>query len=335
MNKEETIPVGITSISAKELPYLSHIPRDGRSTWICDYYNSKEQQFYTYKPNKDGQLLVIKPADLIEGRYLAESVARESDYPLFFNTFVMNHLSFPDLIRSMNDIKNDLLNSLTCIHKYFVVLDYANLHNDFSYYLMIGTEIEYAFANHRAFYDRLHKCICVCLQKRRVKVQLPDSFARMLETRKNIATAYRLPKPLVEFYQGQRESFLTLRKIRDNILHGGFSPDMVFKFEDGFAIGVEYALANQLSSLKLWPSHLLKPHGLGSILAIFEYLVSDMLNAMDRLRQAFISCFQSLPEPMIRGHVVFLRSAISGHFKLLENYRVTHWFRPKIIFDQL
>jgi hypothetical protein len=321
-------------VKAHELPYLSRVPDDGRSIVINPYYDTDARCFYVYSPQPGGAIFVFQPIDYIEGTYIAKGAANSLlDRRLPFSETITQHFSFRDVFYALTDAEQDLINGLCSLHKYFVLLDYANENNDLSDRLMMSTEVEYAFGNHRAFYDCLHRIICIVHKHYQPKSsEPPDSFAK-IETKidQDLATKYLFPKPLVDFYKARRDTFLKLRDIRDNIFHHGHSPDIIYKFRDGFAIGIDDRLAQRLGALNLWPDRLLKPNRLGSVLAIFEFLVRDMFDAMNDLGSTFISCFQDPPPPIATGYQVFLRSSVSKHLASLDEYRQEHWFDPKAV----
>jgi hypothetical protein len=226
------------------------------------------------------------------------------------------------------------MNGLASLHKYFVLLLYANEFKNLTYRLTVTTEVEYAFANHRAFYDRLHHMICTVHE-----IYLPEASKlskKSFETAVNkseeeLRDKFLLPQPIIEFYKTRMDTFLLLREIRNNIYHHGHSPDSTLLFPDGFAVKVDDRFAKRLGDLSLWPDRLLKPNRLGSVLAILEYLVRDMFDATNTLGDSLISSFRRLPQPIASGYRLFLRSSLSKHLTLLDRYRQEHWFDPREI----
>lgn len=318
-------------IEVRELPYLTHIPEDGRSIVIIPYYDPDEQQFYAYIQHQ-GKLVITRPVDLKQGTYLAKCPENGNlDCRLPFLETVLQHFSLRDVFVALKDIEQDLINALTSLHKYFVLLCYANEFKDFSGHLMISTEIEYAFGNHRAFYDRLNKVIGIVHRKCfSATASLPDSFHKMaIKSAQDLRDKYGFPQPLIGFYKAREDVFLRLRIIRDNIFHHGHTIDSPFVFHDGFAVSIEDRFAKRLGDLNLWPDSLCKPNQLGSTLAILEYLARDMFNAMNTLGDCLLSCFPDPPKQIASGHQVFFRSTVSKHLASLGEYRQKHWFDPK------
>lgn len=325
-------PTGHTFIRVVDLPYLSHVPNDGRGIVVSPYYDAEGRQFYAYSLQPDNMILILKPIDYIEGTYLAKNPANERlDSYLPFSEMLIQHFSFPDVMHALRNVEKDLINGLASLHKYFVLLDYA----DDADRLMLSIELEYAFGNHRAFYDCLHRIIA--LVHRRYKPQaskLPDSFAKIAEkTEQDLTVKYQIPKPLIDFYQARKDTFMRARKVRDNIFHHGHSPELIFKLPDGFAVRVDDRLIRPLGDLNLWPEALLKPNGLGSLLAILECLTRDMFETTEHLGRAFVDCFEEPPQAMVAGHKAYLRSRVAKHLLSLDEYRARHWFDPRSVLD--
>jgi len=318
-------------IKPEELAYLSHAPTDGRSIPLAPYYDADAEQFYGWHPMPDRRISVY-PIGLVEGHYLAKRPADpESDRQLPLSTVLLQHFSHRDVWQAVPSVQQDLINALAALHKYFVMLLYANEHEDASYGPMIRTELEYGFVNHRAFYDRLHGIVRRIHEMYGAKgSNLPDSFAKTAKkSEQDLQNKYLLPGPLVGFYKGREVVFLKLRRLRDSIVHHGHSLDgCAFLFADGIAVPLDNGLAEELGDLALWPEALLKPNRLGSALAILAFFASDMLDVMDHLGSSLLSCFPDPPKPIARGYGVFLRSTVSRHLVSLGEYQRIHWFDP-------
>lgn len=330
------IPKRRIYMSAQRIPYINYVPNDGRVVILSGYYDCEMQQFYTYMLIPDGTIVAIPALDMLEGTYIARAPANERlDCRLPLLETTINYFSFGDMLSVLRDAEQDLINGLASLHKYFVLLHHVNGHKDHSGNLLISTEVEYAFGNHRSFYDLLHKMISIIRRFYQEKApELPDSFAKIAtKDAQELVEKYALPEPLIDFYKNRENVFLQLRDIRDNIFHHGHSPDSSFTFPDGFAVRVEDRLAKRLANLNLWPEDLLRENRLGSILAILAFLVNDMFDAMDGLQASLLAYVAVLPPPTISGNKVFLRSAVSSHLASLGVYRQKHWFYPKEILN--
>lgn len=333
----DSVPKRLVYIKPSELPYLTHVPIDGRSVVISAYYDLDARQFYAYSAQPENQIVVLPIVDLVDGAYIAKASADGTrDILLPFSEAIVQYFSFGDAYLALEDAEEDLLNSLASLHKYFVLLDYANSEKQFMYATLVRTEIEYAFGNHRAFYDCLHKIVWVLHKHYRPESpSLPDSFAKMVEhkTEEDLIRKFLFPPPLARFYTGRRDTFLKLRDMRDNIFHHGHTPGSIYHLPEGFAVGIDDQFSRSLGSFNLWPDHLLRSHRLGSILALLEFLSRDISYAMQELGEALLSCFPVPPQPLAANHHVYLRTSLSRHLSLLRRYRDEHWFNPKMILE--
>lgn len=114
---------GLTLIEARELPYLTLVPDDGRSIPIATHYDVGAKCFYVYIAQPDQTLLVLRPAECVEGTYLAKAPAKAHvDRRLPFLETMIQHFSFGDVFSAVGDAAKDLINGLCSIHKYFVLL---------------------------------------------------------------------------------------------------------------------------------------------------------------------------------------------------------------------
>jgi hypothetical protein len=327
-----------TSINVRDLPYLTHVPVDGRIVPIVNYYDVTAKRFFTYIPisTDANELWVLPPDAVVEGIYFSGEPADDQDSRLPFLETVLQHLSFPEVISAVWNAQADLVNGLASLHKYFVLLDYASVHKDNSYMGMMRTEIEYAFTNHRAFYDCLHRIIKTIHERFQPRAsELPRlSFHDVAKKDETVlALTHLLPQSLIDFYKGHEKKFKLLRDIRGEVIHSGYTPGKTGIYllpREGFAISVDSRLAKRLGDFNLWPSNLLKDNRLGSVLAILEFLVSDMFNAMREAGIAFVNYFAKFPpRPIAARCELFLRSPLARHLVSLDKYRERHWFDPK------
>lgn len=317
-------------IQPNELPYLTAVPHDGRATVVATYYDEIEKRFKSYSPQPDGRMFVLHPVSLIEGSYLATNPENpKTDFRLILTEAIIQHFSFPGLLRQVEFIERDLLNALASIHKYFILLAHFSTDDALVYRLLVSTEIEYLIANHRAFYDRLQEVIRGLRAQLHANPQpMPVSFARVVgKSDDELLHRYGLPEQLVQFYRSQENSFLAIREVRNNVFHHGHSPELIYLFPDGFAIGFGDRVTDRLRSLDLWPDDLLRPNGLGSLLPLFAFIVNDMLEAMRVLARVFADVFSTAPA-LAEGYRNFLRTELRMHLSSLERYLQTQWIHP-------
>ncbi len=318
-------------LSASELPYVVNYPSDGRIVAVAAFYDVEAKQWYAYPQQGPNKFLQLKPLDFKEGVYISKTACDiQTDIYFHLTDLSAQYFSFPGVLNVIHDLEDDFLNAIASVEKYFILLAYCNTDKSNFPIQIITTELEYAFGNHRSFYDGIQKIISIiyktCHPK---KPQFPDTFRKLATKPKDeLRDKYYLSQPLIEFYKTREQTFMSLREIRDNIFHNGLSPDFTFSFQDGFAIRVGGNLGKSLEQMNLWPNNLQKPNSLGSMLAIFEFLIRDMSDAMANLGHSIISSFQQPPAPIYAGFKFFLRSSLVKHLNKLDEYRNGHWFSP-------
>jgi hypothetical protein len=317
-------------VDLKDVPYIKHLPKDGRDVLLSAYYDHAEKRWTMYSPF-EGKILALNPSDLVDGIYVSTApVDAESDIRIEFTEFVFQHYSIKSLADINDRIEQDLLNELASIHKYFVILHHLNTHDDRAAVALMTSEIEYALTNHRSFYDLLNRAVIEILRYVTPPVQeLPDSFRRVAQKpAEDLVKKFRLPGPLVDFYKAKEGLFMILRRLRDGIVHEGKTPDLVFHFPDGFGVSLDRHIFSPLVPLGLWKEGLLKPNRIGSLLVVFNFLVRDMFDTMNVLAQQLKICFDKLPPPVAEGYSTYLRSGFTPHLAKSDFYFAKQWVRP-------
>jgi len=318
---------------SENLPFIQHLPVDGRRLWLPSaFYDDQEGAFHTYIPH-EGELLIMTPR-LIEGTYVSKSlVDANQDCFMPLTDLVMGCYSFPEVIPILQQIEQDLVNALASLEKYFVLLQDANQRKDPSSRHLVSVEVEYAFANHRAFYDRLQAIInAVHLKWNKPRKKLPDSFREVAQRdAQYLRDMFSFPETMITFYRLQVETFMKLRDVRDNIFHHGHSVDLIFHLPDGFGVALDDKFVARLANLNLWSGGLLKNQNLGSILALLQFLVRDITHAMHALAENLPACSPPPPQrTYANGYRTYFRCPLVRHVAKLDTYRDTHWLDPQI-----
>lgn len=313
------------------IPYVKHVPTDGRRIPLSTFYDSAKKQWIVYRPHEN-KALEFHTVNLVKGLYVAEAPADpEKDVRCEFAEFVLQHFSVPSMINFNDFLVNDLANQLATIQKYFVILQHVNTFHDKASTDLMYSEIEYSLSNWRSFYDLINRAIMDILKHSdRPQKQLPDSFMRVIgKSSDELRDIFHLPQALIDFYRSKEQPFRTLHDIRDKIMHHGSSPDLVFSLPDGFGIAVNRGLFSELRAIGIWPNELLKPNEIGSLLAYFNFLVRDVFDTLNILAQAAKSSFYLLPEAVAPGYYLYLRSAFTVHLAKSDYYQKTQWVVPE------
>ena len=255
----------------------------------------------------------------------------ESDYRVPFEETILRHFCTPHISNLMYKLSQDLINSLCYIEKYFILLDHARRFEGTSVTALVQVELEGIFGTHRSYYDLLQRVVSEILHHYGTgKNSLPDSFRKVVQTEpEELASKYRIPGPLVQFYQEKKSLFLACREIRDNIFHHGHSPGTIFAFDDGFAVSVDERPWTTLTEIvDLWPLNRLRTNRLGCVLVVLSLIAEDMFKTMAWLGEAILASFQETPKSCF-DDFVYLRTQFARHLHQLEEYERVQWVVPE------
>jgi hypothetical protein len=334
----------LKTMRPQELPYLSYVPTGDRRIPAMPYLDAAGV-WHVYLSQPDGSLVVAHPINAVASAFLSSRLkltALHTCLPLA--DMIVQHFSFADAFDILGNIEHDFLNGLASIHRYFILLSYAKATPQCIPRILVNADLEFAFANHRSFYDLLNR-LFMCLYKRFIiqdakgqrvmPAHIPDSFSRLLQkSNEDLVAKFHFPQPLIAFLRGREDTFGRLCKIRDNIQHHGHSPHYVFSLSDGFALQVGEKMWSDLRVMNIWADAVLKPNGLASMLALLVFLVEDMQGAMDGLATALEQSFTQLPTAIAQGHRVYLRDHLVVHCGRLAEYREKQWFDPDAVLLQ-
>jgi hypothetical protein len=329
-------PPGTTDldfIELTQLPYLTACPLGGRRIVLLAHHDGS--RFSTFIPQQDGSLMVVNPIDMAGGHYFARAPAHVDDVPTNLYSVVIQHYSYPKPLDLVQRMHADIVNALASVHRYFVMLEYANRFSDLATMQMVATELEYAFGNHRAFYDLLNRFITLFRFEPQYSASvLPDSFRKTLQKPdKELATRFGLPAAILSVIRARQANFFRLREIRDAIFHQGKSvTDIVFHLDDGFAVSAESDLLATLHDLNIWSPSLLRTNRLASLLPLLAFMVRDLTETADLIAQAILEAV-SPPDPIAIGQAVFFRSSLTRHIRNLDRYEREHWLAPDQVLD--
>lgn len=313
----------------KKVPYISNVPSNGRVLFSFPYFNKNDKTFKIWLPqNNELTYLLAIPA---ESCYYAEEIVDASaDIYIKMIDTIVRHYSFESLFEHLSSIVKDVLNCSVVVEKYFIFLERYRMTKDALSYGLIATELEYFFGNVRSLYDLLQK-ITKDLWTRASGKKLPDSFHEM--TKKGtrlLKEKYGLPDPLVTYYINTKDFFVKCCEIRDSIYHQGFSMNLIFCMDDGFALMKDSPLFPNSLVIEfgnIWPKSKIKQNGLISVLALIAYINSRVLSSLDDFSNALTQSI--VPPPSIsENYRLFLRGPYVHHLLRSEEYMEKQWFQP-------
>ncbi|WP_186233621.1 hypothetical protein [Burkholderia gladioli] len=270
-----------------------------------------------------------------EGFYFAAEPQSGRDGYLRFLDFIAQRGNLRGVARPLEGIMDDVFNLGACLKKFDILLDYAEGGRSGASRLVL-TELEYLFSLCRSVFDLLQEVIAAqwdsvqLLDAETKKRKLPQSFGDMVLTAnqlrpvEEIASKFRIPQSLAEFYGRAGAFFLILRTFRDKYVHGGNSPDLVFVTARGFAVR---GAAAPFNSFNVWSQEHRLPNDLCSLRPALAYLVTETLRACEDYATT-IQQIIGFPPPICPGLRFFMRSDFVE--PLLANERILRecsWWR--------
>lgn len=328
-------------LAITDIPYISHLPNDGREPVLSSFYDNKTDKWYTYLSDEslsdESKCIALYVKD-VEGTYVAlRPKDQRTDLQLPFSETIQKHFSLPEVARYLPELERDVTNSLTSILKYFVLLDYATRVDTFSAQRaaaqMVASEIEYAFTNHRSAYDLINRVVQGIRGEYQEELNaLPDSFRRVTQKApEDLGKKYHLPDEMIEFYKGNEEPFMTLRKVRDNFLHHGKSVrGIMYRDEEGFAITTGSDLAETINDLQLWDED--KARGnLQPLLPLMAFLASDLIDTLKSAAKAMYFGYDDILPQSVYGsdYHVYFRSSMNELRLNLDYFMDEQWVLPE------
>lgn len=322
---------------AKKIPYVKNIPHDGRDISNHTFYDHENKDWILHLPIGKGKLARIRGGEVVVGGYLAsQSENPDKDLAFPLGTFIIQHLSFRDTLSVLYSLESDFHNCSSILEKYLLISLRPKEQRSGTDLLLAG-ELEYLVIIIRSIYDLLQKisksvtAIIRNLQEpyNRIVEDLPDSFAKIVisgsrsRTKDELIERYKLPLPLAKFYIAESEHFQWLRDLRVAVEHHGKSPGTIFDLEDGMAVKTDEA---PWSFLPIWKPELIRKNSLGSLRAVFLFLVSEVLKLTTRYERAYTSCI-AIPPAIGPGYRFYIRDYFSHHLVNLTSALESPWER--------
>ncbi|MBW1728499.1 MAG: hypothetical protein JRI96_17205 [Deltaproteobacteria bacterium] len=321
----------------KKLPYVEVFPRDGRAIFLRSFYDHENEDWILHLEAEPGKLARVAGGETIVGSYFAARPANpEKDLEFPLGTFIAQHLSFPDVASSLEALESDFHNCSAILEKYLLISRRPKEMREGASQLA-PAELEYLVIINRSLYDLLQK-----LSKRatalvrssfephdKIMEDLPDSFARVVldgscrRSEQKLTHRYRLPAPLAQFYLMEAEHFQKLRDLRVAIEHHGRSLGPIFDLDEGMAVAVD---EEPWSNLSIWGTQLIRGNRLGSLRAVFVYLILEALEMTTRYAKAYASCV-AIPPAIGPGYRLYLRDYYSHHLVSLRATLESPWER--------
>jgi hypothetical protein len=318
-----------------EIPYISHVPQDGRVLMFQPWYENASHSWHLYHEARPDEFIKMQIEGFVSGIYYAASPALDVDLKLPLATLVAQHLSFPSIAQKLYSLVDDLHLLSASLEK----LELFSLHKTTkgAVSFLVESELEYQFTLLRAMYDVLQKMIKEVVSLLRnpdgkpVIAELPDSFASIAlngdkpKSVEELQMKYLLPESLASFYFTHSTFFLSVRTIRVAIEHHGKRLPAVFETERGFGISTKGSAA--WSTLEVWRQHELLPNDIGSVRALSIFLAQSFLKALDDFNSALSKVISPnlLPPAISMGNHIYLTNPVVGHLSNLATNAASPW----------
>lgn len=314
----------------KQVPYLDIANLQGRAIPTLSFYDSTKWHFWM--PTSDGLSAIdARPA---EGDYFSRAPERPSDIYMEFLNFMVQRAYWPSVARFIDAIRNDVHNLGASLQK-FHLFHHAAKEKRFHTRRFASTEIEYIFGTCRSMFDLLQEVIAALWDTVRLNDQnipkrhLPKSFRKMVlkdgkvMASDDICDAYGIPKQLADYYSRAASFFAVLRQYRDNIIHHGKTPEMIFLTERGFAVSKE---TEPFASFNVWQQGQIQPNGLASIRPVLAHVVIETVKSCEDFARTIQSIIR-FPPDIAPGFRLFLRGYHNEELIQLESVKAnSQWW---------
>jgi len=123
-----------------------------------------------------------------------------------------------------------------------------------------------------------------------------------------------------------KDFFMNCRKIRDNIYHGGLTPEFIVCFNDGFGFqkDSQFFPSEILSEFNLWPQKKTKPNNIVSLLPLLSFINKNLLENLNVFSQSLMKSIEPL-KAISNNYKLFLRGPYSHHLIKCEDYIEKQW----------
>lgn len=328
-------------VEFNNLPYFRNIPKDGRIIFLNPLFDDTNNDWillYPVRPDKLQRIIGIEPKVSCYLGFRSADPKRDFELPL--GTFVVQHLSFPGVTNALSTLENDFHNCSAILEKYLLISCRDKSQRD-GISLLLRTELEYLISAIRSIYDLLQKlskhasALVREVEKphKHMIEELPNSFddivsyGDQLRSAQQIREKYRLPEPLANFYASEAPHFKWLRGLRVAIEHHGYTIDSIFDLDEGAAISIK---DDSWSALTIWqePGYIKNEH-LGSLHAVFVFLVAQAIEMTTRYVNAFAESVSVIPQAIEPGMKLYVRNYFSHHLVALKEAMESPWERSE------
>jgi len=307
--------IDMTTLS--EIPYLDLFNLQGRFISSLIFYD--EGKWRTWMCAGD-RVMEMKawPAETF---YFSADPESPNDLWFHFLDFIAQRASYPCIRKPISGLRDDVFNLSASVAK----ISHLHATKDAigtGVCRMVVTEIEYMFSVCRSIFDLLQEIISElwesvqlldqtikkrAMQKTFSKVVL---FKGRLTTQSELMERFGLPFNLADFYTRNAGFFITLRELRNNIIHNGSQVQTIFPDAGGFLIQKSL---RPFSTMDVWRDDERKENGLVPLLPALGMVIHKTLSACEDFSTTIERLIQ-FPPPIVPSMRFFMRGYFNDAF---------------------
>lgn len=309
-------PINPAEIAAK-MPHVDAAALQGRTMLLMPFWDGAAWNMWVDAP--PGQLIKVQIVEPIRSNYLANDPANKDDILIPFVDFMWQRASWPEVARQILGICHDFHQLATIAAKLEHLYEAresidANLLTSF-----VQNEIEQLIIVARSIFDLIQEVIAHFWNDRirlldpasetiRRRRKMPDTFAKialngdLARTAEEIAQRYGVPPRTSAMFAKNTPFFLSLRRSRDGIVHGGSSVDHVFATEKGFCVDPK---SKYYSGFPWKPEH----HHNENIVSLRPWIANVVLRTIEACSEIMSSLASEIPfpPPIAPAHQIYIR----------------------------
>lgn len=257
-----------------------------------------------------------------EASYFSKQPEDPSDLYLHFIDFIAQHASFPEVIRPLSGLKDDIYNLCAVIAK----LEHfkgaiAEVGRGIS--RMVVTEIEYLFSICRSIFDLLHEVSCamwgtIQFQDGIKRKKLPKQLTKVVRynerysNTQEMMSRFSMPEPWALWYERHISFFSSLREFRDNIVHHGSAVSSVFVDDEGFSVSRR---DKPFDKMDIWTPEETSSNDVVPLDPAVSYVVWKTLSACEDFSKMLRSCIV-FPKALAPDMHMFMRGNFTKQLQI-------------------
>ncbi|MGA2054696.1 MAG: hypothetical protein ABSG88_05265 [Bradyrhizobium sp.] len=309
-------PINPAEIAAK-MPHIDAAALQGRTMLLMPVWDGTAWSMWVDAP--PGQLTRVQVVEPIRSNYLATVPADKYDFQIPLVDFMWQRASWPEVARQIMGVCHDfhqlatIAAKLEHLHETRETID-ANLLTSF-----VQSEVEQLIIVARSIFDLLQEIMAYFWNDRislqdpaaeatRRPYKSPDTFAKIAlngelpRTADEITQRYGIPPRTSAMYAKNAQFFVSLRKSRDALVHGGSSVDHVFATEKGFCVDPRSKYYNGF----VWKAEHYYNENIVSLRPWIAHTVFRTIEACSETMSAF-ACDVPFPPPIAPAHKIYIR----------------------------